>query len=543
MCGIDLTSSIQLNQVDSLLMLHFQQSMLMPSCSFPERAAEHPMPVRGSGRGKAMHKGTPLLQWQIVEKHEEWEAALRPPAVDMMPNTVAGQRRPYRRYIWGGLMMLLATTGVWLWQTAQAGLDQIEGELSGTVQAELAFVAQGIAPLAASWSAESASLAWQDQLAREQNTLHTLLSPDIPLDQLTTNVKTINLQGDRAVAEFVTTAQDGTQPYGQTRFYRQTAEGWQRTMPDANLWGAPRSLQSSHFIFNFRQNDAQVVDAVAPQIDALYTELQRHFGLTPSIEKLVIEVTVERITDAIPTPRWALEPLVVPSPALYLAPVEMSDSAILAQSIALPLIEYVGEQAVKAHAIPSRWRPLLDGLHLWQLWDVDMPLAHWRHDVVTWFYIDLPVADPERQVVLPDTYAELCAMHSLWMVAPTLVRIPVECTAQERVTWSQRRWVSFLPHTRLDQLSMPRIGYDQFYDEENYFHRSSEAVKGAILVEYAVAVYGYEQLPVLLAGLAQHDTWDTLLPAVYGVSSSEFEKGWQAYLVEEYGLEPNLLRP
>jgi hypothetical protein len=85
---------------------------------------------------------------------------------------------------------------------------------------------------------------------------------------------------------------------------------------------------------------------------------------------------------------------------------------------------------------------------------------------------------------------------------------------------------------------MPQIGYYQFYDEENFFYRSSEAVKGAILVEYAVAAYGYEQLAVLLAGLAQYEDWDTLLPAVYGVSTAAFEEGWRAYLAEEYGVQP-----
>lgn len=58
------------------------------------------------------------------------------------------------------------------------------------------------------------------------------------------------------------------------------------------------------------------------------------------------------------------------------------------------------------------------------------------------------------------------------------------------------------------------------------------------MIEYAVAAYGHEQLPVLLAGLAHYDDWDTLLSAVYGVSSSEFKQGWQAYLTKECGAQP-----
>jgi hypothetical protein len=91
---------------------------------------------------------------------------------------------------------------------------------------------------------------------------------------------------------------------------------------------------------------------------------------------------------------------------------------------------------------------------------------------------------------------------------------------------------------------MPQTDWEQLYDiEENYFYRSHEMVSVATLVEYAVAAYGYEQLPVLLAGLAQYDDWDALLPAVYGVSSSEFEEGWRAYLAKEYGVQPKASRP
>jgi hypothetical protein len=58
----------------------------------------------------------------------------------------------------------------------------------------------------------------------------------------------------------------------------------------------------------------------------------------------------------------------------------------------------------------------------------------------------------------------------------------------------------------------------------------------ATLIEYAVATYGRERLPALVASLSQHNNWETLIPAVYGVSAAEFEAGWQAYLATNYGL-------
>ncbi len=56
------------------------------------------------------------------------------------------------------------------------------------------------------------------------------------------------------------------------------------------------------------------------------------------------------------------------------------------------------------------------------------------------------------------------------------------------------------------------------------------------LIEYAVITYGRERRPELVAGLGQHDSWGTLIPAVYGVSAAEFEAGWQAYLTAHYGV-------
>jgi hypothetical protein len=357
--------------------------------------------------------------------------------------------------------------------------------------------------------------------------------------QMVTDVQLTNLQGDLIAANFVTTARDGTQAYRQTRFYRLTAEDWRRTMPDADLWGAPRRLESTYFVFHYRQNDAEVVNEVAPQIDALYEELRHNFGLTPDAEKLVIEVTVARETGTFSAIPWQRDPLFVPSPALYLAPVELTDADILAQSIMLPLIEYMGERAIKVHAIPPHWQSLLRGVKLWQLWDLEMPLAQWRNDIVKLLYIEVPTADLKRQPVqLLARYTELCAMHRLWMQWPLLVGIPLDCTEWEPLSWLQGMSLVYIPRIRLDQLTLPRTGQYHYFDQDHvhdfYPYHSSEAVKAAILVEYAVSVYGYEPLPLLLSGMAQYSTWDTLLPSAYGASSSEFEEGWRAYLTAHY---------
>ena len=166
-----------------------------------------------------------------------------------------------------------------------------------------------------------------------------------------------------------------------------------------------------------------------------------------------------------------------------------------------------------------------------------MPLAHWRHNLVKWLYIDAPEASVEQQSMLPDSYTELCAMHRLWMLSPTELGIPLECTARDAITWSPKRWAGYMPRTHLSQLSMPLAAWEiPYYNEANDRYLASEAVVVANLIEYVVAVYGDEQLPVLLAGLAHYDDWETLVPALFGVSVEEFEVGWHSYVTEQYKL-------
>ncbi|HMN31087.1 MAG TPA: hypothetical protein PKE45_23235 [Caldilineaceae bacterium] len=121
--------------------------------------------------------------------------------------------------------------------------------------------------------------------------------------------------------------------------------------------------------------------AVVPQVNNLYVTLRRYLGLPLKAweEKLVIDVSVTHAASQL----RGSDRLMVASPAVYLAPVELTDADLLAQSIVLPLLDDVLAQASKRHAIGPSWWPLLAGLRLWQLWDLDLPLVTWREDVVS----------------------------------------------------------------------------------------------------------------------------------------------------------------
>ena len=193
----------------------------------------------------------------------------------------------------------------------------------------------------------------------------------------------------------------------------------------------------------------------------------------------------------------------------------------------------MGERAIKDHTIPTRWRSFLLGMRLWQLWDSDMPLAHWRHEVVTSLYPD----GLGRQPIVSDTYTELCGMHNLWVLSPMMVGIPFECHISAHGSWVVNPWLANLLPTRLNGLHTPRKGDEQFYDEAGYYFGPTEIVAIATLLEYAVTTYRHEQMPVLLAGLGQYDDRETLIPAVFGVSAANFEADWRRYLAQNYSAD------
>jgi hypothetical protein len=449
----------------------------------------------------------------------------------MLAPALATHRRLSAQRLLGVAVILFLLAGAWWWRTTQDRLHQAEMETRETVQKEFEAVVL---------RDDQASLDWDYQLAQQGRSLPAAVWPANPEAQLPLAIDTLAMQGDRAVARVRLLARNGEVTYRQTRFYRRTAEGWQRTPPDPALWGPERSLATTFFIFHFHQNDAAAVIAIAPQLDALYTILRHNvgLGLPPSGEKQAIDVRVTEPPGQASLWFGAPERITVASPAVYWAPVEVTDAELLEQSIALPLLDGVIAQASEHYALGSTWRPMLRGLRLWQVWDLNLPLAAWRADVVQRLYVDLPAADPKQPAPLPEHYRELCAAHKLWMPSPLQIDIPFVCAEQEReneyfAMGSQRN-----PPIRLDQLAVPVPLVEDLVQSSgaDQVNHPGQAVALATLIEYAVAAYGRERLPMLVAGLGQYDTWDTLIPAVFGISASEFEAGWQVYLAERYAV-------
>lgn len=496
-----------------------------------------------------MRKQILVAEWYIAKDDADWERLCAPPNLDSpleATPTIHTHRYP-RRLLAGIVAILLLASTIGWWHSAQPKLHQDESELSATAEPKLRAIAFNDNPLAVRVTDDQATLYWELHFAREHNGLRAVGQIALSEAQLDIALPTFAVHGDQAVARVVMYTEHGAPAYRQTRFYQRIGSNWRQTAPDAALWGPVRSLATPYFVYHFRQNDAPAVLAVAPQMDALYRIMRRNFGLPimPTPDKLAIEVSVTQPSGQAVPRLHGSDRFTVPSPAVYLAPVELTDADLLAQSIALPLLNYLLGQASEHHAIGSTWQPLLSGLYLWQMWDLDLPLAVWREEVVTWIYHDLPASRPGQAVVLPEHYTALCAAHKLWMPSPTQIEIPLVCSVLDWEDLFLSPWGSYDPLIRLDQLVVPLRpgGYIEESDSVQRVRHPGHTVALATLIKYAVAIYGRESLPALVAGLGQYESWDTLLPAVFGVSAAEFEAGWQSYLMARYGFTISRVSP
>jgi hypothetical protein len=450
-----------------------------------------------------MRKQAPDIEWQIVESDADWERLHISLLPDITSDTLHGLRLQRSLSPAVVLLLLLASAGGWWWRSALGSAHQAAADGMAATPSALGAGAPDHTAWANHVPRAQMATAGRHPVAPGSSDLLTAIQTDASAAHVEIAVSMIEFHGNRAVANIVTAAQHGAPAYRQTRFYRRTSTAWAPAPPDAALWGPERSLATPYFVFHFRQHDAPAVMAVAPQIDALYMTLRHNLGLesAPGSKKLVIEVSVTQ-TPADTLAWFRLPgPLTVPSPAVYLAPVELSDAELLAQSISLSLLNYSVAQASQHDASRSNWAPLLHGLRLWQLWDLEAPLSVWRGDVVKWLYLELPATHPGQPLVLPEHYIALCAAHKLWMPSPAQLNIPLMCA---RAEWEELSFPLQLmrdPPMRLDQLIVP-LRPGEYTEELDSLHHVAphpgQTVALATLIEYAVATYGRELLPVLV---------------------------------------------
>jgi hypothetical protein len=352
---------------------------------------------------------------------------------------------------------------------------------------------------------------------------------------LTISVALLAMRGEVAIVRLTLQPASGGAALRQTRLYQNGANGWQRLAPSAALWGSPRHRQSRYFDFHYYAQDEEAVAAVAAMIDTLYERMTINF--LPLEEKstaalIPIEVDPTQPYGVIATRNSPGDALVVASPALYGAPVTLSESQLLAQSIILSLLNESRIQAIEHYRIAPRWQPFVAALHLWQLWQLELPLAEWRGPLVRWV-----LAEPQTQLyrLEPAFAPQLCAMHRLWMSSPQAIQIPISCTGDDwaMLATADGQVVEASPVTLAQllpadpgplSLTPPRPAY------------AGAPVVMTTLFDYIAARYGKPRLMLMVQSLHEQTSWESLIPAVFGLSASDFEQRWRTDLAARYPL-------
>ena len=317
--------------------------------------------------------------------------------------------------------------------------------------------------------------------------------------------------------------------FRQTRFYRETPQGWLRTRPVPALWGPQRSFETDHLVWRFRQRDEETVRAVAQELDALYAQWRRDHALADArVQKLVVDVRVDFLPSQVRLQPGADVQVTVPSPAVYLAPLRYSDEALLVQSVAIALMKSVRQESItQGHG--SKANGALSAIDLWEMMDAGMPLFEPGEAFLGWYVDEAGWYADNAPVVLQGRVDDVCATFGVWMISPTAVEIPVSCehNAAESMVDATQFTSKRIP---------PQLGPASYEQEMNYTG-AYQATWGrtmllATVIDYAEATYGRERLPVLVTAMSEHGSWETLAPDVYGVPFEEFEAGWQAHLAQ-----------
>lgn len=500
-----------------------------------------PLHLPSSGPRRAAR--TSALDWQLLDEHDDtaWQTALAAP----LPSATRGQRAARHRLSWllasFALAAVIATT-TWVAQWAEHNVSALEHDLTLAVEADRWSVAM---------QSQTQSKAVKILPDPGAMPIGPLARPDLP-----GHVTLLALSGDQALVTVAISLTTGSSVYRQTQAYRQTVQGWTRIAPTLALWGEPRRLESQHLIFEYYAHDEDAVRDAAAKLDRLYPDLVAAYPLDRPRTKPTILVSPLVEPKATPWRHDESDRLVTASPALYLAPASVSDADILGQAVLLAFADdHAKRYVVETYdRTPLRyepggsqhttWYPLAYGVRLWQLWQADLPLAAWRTPVIHWLLEELPNA-PDQEV--PVVMEQFCADVTLWRTAPTWLDVPVWCTALEQGRDAYHSWLS----DRTDEGAGLLFAMDnlQPYVLVAGSNGSVKAIVGQglsphpatvvlleTIVEYAAVAYGDDLIPSLLAQAQQHESWDTLIPAVFEVSAPEFEQGWHTYLAKEYAI-------
>jgi hypothetical protein len=322
------------------------------------------------------------------------------------------------------------------------------------------------------------------------------------------------------------------------------------TAADGDLVGAQQTLESAHFTFYYRAVDAALVAETAPQLDRLVERLRRDFGLPKDRAKIVVKLS-DAQGPARGTVSYAKEMLTVASPASLSLSWGTEATTYLYQSLIYPvtgilLMDFIDPYPASWKVTAVKWRPFFTSLRLWAFWQESTVSSDWREALLRSMYsnaravsVDMPTVPVELQAVeaykqyaLAENDEMFCGSYPFATLPLSTSFAPLTCTDQ----WDASRGVLSVYPVLILRLDDLQLGASRHSDVP-LVAQGYQVVSGETILEYVVATYGQERMLDLVAALGEYDNWAELLPAVFGVSASDFEAGWNRWLAERYGEE------
>ena len=269
-------------------------------------------------------------------------------------------------------------------------------------------------------------------------------------------------------------------PAHEIRFYRQTEQGWMRTLPSKGFWGQQQVLETDHLRFRYFAPDAAAVKSVAPRVEAAYLALYQYLYLAPPADSP--KLTLNVIPDL--SQRWTSafdDQIDITSPLLNPISGGMTASDYLADNV-FNWLAYRALYKVSYHR----------GTSLIYTW----PTLTWA--MRGWLE------------------ADLLGLDSPW---------------RQQANAVFRRDSKAIFPLGLDSVRDFRTDARSSRDDVLWRYMAAESV-----VDYVVHTYGRDRLPDLIRGLSRYRRWETLIPAVYAMPMDQFVTDWNVYLAQHYGL-------
>lgn len=269
-------------------------------------------------------------------------------------------------------------------------------------------------------------------------------------------------------------------------------------------------MRTAHFTFHFQRRDADTVRQVAPLVEQQYITLRQAVGLgAPSPDETIrIEIGVGATQ--------AMWPILTPvtqiryiDPALPQNPPELWKLQVVCMFGAVPLAPNMTE------SMPEKC-PTIADLHFSNN-QFTLPSA-------SSFVIPMGVS---ATTVLTQSLTYLLAGR----VLDERLRNVQMASGWRPMLQAIRWWLGWNgplpPPVWINQVSI--VAEPRENSAERYL-ADEQMIEARSLIDYAIQTYGDDKLPRLLAAFSQYDSWEAVIPAVFGVSAEQFEQGWQMYM-------------